>query len=154
MCIRQSQSVSASSWLIPLFPWSPVQGVFLPTPLLWISSLSLVWAIGSNPKCLRLPAAKRIKSKVQFSIQSAIINSNLHSSSWTSLWTKYNSIPPHTPLPFLPCRSLDFHAVVAPCLRNYSQYPVINHHGKEYEKNVYMCITESLCCAVEINTTL
>ena len=25
---------------------------------------------------------------------------------------------------------------------------------KEHEKNVYMCITESLCCAVEINTTL
>ena len=27
---------------------------------------------------------------------------------------------------------------------NYIQYPVINHNGKEYEKNVYTCITESL----------
>ena len=96
---------------------SRVSSHLLPSP--WISTLSLAWAISSpNPKCLRLPAAKRIKSKVQFSIQSAIINSNLRPSSWTSLWTKYNSIPPHTRLPFLPSRSLDFHAVVAPCLRN------------------------------------
>ena len=32
---------------------------------------------------------------------------------------------------------------------NYIQHPVINHNGKEY-----MCITESLCYIVEINTTL
>ena len=38
---------------------------------------------------------------------------------------------------------------------NYVQYPVINHNGKEYKnENVYMCITESLCCTEEINTTL
>ena len=37
---------------------------------------------------------------------------------------------------------------------NYIQYPVINHNGEEYEKNVYMCVTESLCCTAEINTTL
>ena len=37
---------------------------------------------------------------------------------------------------------------------SYSQYPMINHIGKECEKNVYMCVTESLCWAVEINTTL
>ena len=30
------------------------------------------------------------------------------------------------------------------------QYPVVNHNGKEYEKNIYICITESLCCAAEI----
>ena len=34
---------------------------------------------------------------------------------------------------------------------NYIQYPVINHNGKEYEKEY---ITESLCCTEEINTTL
>ena len=38
---------------------------------------------------------------------------------------------------------------------NYIQFPVINHNGKEYEKeNIYVCITESLCCTAEINTTL
>ena len=38
---------------------------------------------------------------------------------------------------------------------NYIQYPVINHNGKEYKKEyTYMCITESLCCTGEINTTL
>ena len=38
---------------------------------------------------------------------------------------------------------------------NYIQYPVINHNGKEYEKEcICICITESLCCIVEINTTL
>ena len=45
---------------------------------------------------------------------------------------------------------------------NYIKYPVINHNGKEYEKeyiyicNIYICvcITESLCSAAEINTTL
>ena len=39
---------------------------------------------------------------------------------------------------------------------NYIQCPVINHNGKEYEKEYirYICITELLCCTVEINTTL
>ena len=40
---------------------------------------------------------------------------------------------------------------------NYIQYPVINHNGKEFGKEciyIYICITESLCCTVEINTTL
>ena len=38
---------------------------------------------------------------------------------------------------------------------NYIQSPGINHNGKEYKKkNVYMCITESLCCTTEISTTL
>ena len=32
---------------------------------------------------------------------------------------------------------------------NSIQYPMINHHGKEYR-----CITESLCWTAEINTTL
>ena len=36
---------------------------------------------------------------------------------------------------------------------NYIQYPMINHNGKEYEKE-YICITESLCYTAEINTTL
>ena len=36
---------------------------------------------------------------------------------------------------------------------NYIQHAVINHNGKEYKKkDVYMCITESLCCTAEINT--
>ena len=29
-----------------------------------------------------------------------------------------------------------------------------NNSGKEYFLNVYMCITESLCCTAEIDTTL
>ena len=37
---------------------------------------------------------------------------------------------------------------------NYIQYPVINHNGKVYFKNVYVCITESLCCTAETGTTL
>ena len=42
---------------------------------------------------------------------------------------------------------------------NYIQYPVINHNGKEYEREceyvcIYVCVTESLCCTAEINTTL
>ena len=38
---------------------------------------------------------------------------------------------------------------------NYIQYPVINHNGKEYEKEcMCICITESLCCTAKINTTL
>ena len=38
--------------------------------------------------------------------------------------------------------------------RNYIQYPVINHNGKEYKKEcicVYIFITESLCYIAEIN---
>ena len=51
--------------------------------------------------------------------------------------------------------------------RNYIQYPVINHNGKEYEKEcmyvcIYTCIytyiciriTELLCCIAVIDTTL
>ena len=40
---------------------------------------------------------------------------------------------------------------------NYIQYLMINHNGEEYEKEyiyVCVCITESLCCTAEINTTL
>ena len=47
---------------------------------------------------------------------------------------------------------------------NYIQYPVINHNEKNMKKNVYIyiyiytyiyiCITESLCCTAETNTTL
>ena len=38
---------------------------------------------------------------------------------------------------------------------NYIQYPMINHNGKEYfKKDIYICITESLCCIAEINTIL
>ena len=38
----------------------------------------------------------------------------------------------------------------------YLQDPIINHNGKKniLKKNVCMCITESLCCIAEINTTL
>ena len=44
---------------------------------------------------------------------------------------------------------------------NYIQYPVINHNGKEYEKeyiyihtHTYICRGESLCCTAEIHTIL
>ena len=44
---------------------------------------------------------------------------------------------------------------------NYTQYPVINHNGKEYEKEcvcvciyIYIYITETLCCTIQINGTL
>ena len=37
---------------------------------------------------------------------------------------------------------------------NYIQHPMINHNGKEYEKEcICICTTESLCCTAEINTT-
>ena len=36
----------------------------------------------------------------------------------------------------------------------YIQYPVINHNGKEYKKEVYTCITQSLSLTAEIGTTL
>ena len=35
----------------------------------------------------------------------------------------------------------------------YSQHPVINHSGREYER-MCICITASLYCTVEINTAL
>ena len=37
---------------------------------------------------------------------------------------------------------------------NYTQYPMTNHDGKNMKKNVYVCISESLCCKAEIHTTL
>ena len=37
---------------------------------------------------------------------------------------------------------------------NYSQYPEINCSGKNIKKNLFLCITESLFCTAEINTTL
>ena len=32
---------------------------------------------------------------------------------------------------------------------NHIQYPIINHNGKDYFKNLYVCIPESLCCKAE-----
>ena len=40
---------------------------------------------------------------------------------------------------------------------NYTEYSVVNHNGKEYEKvykYINVCITGSLYCTEEINTTL
>ena len=37
---------------------------------------------------------------------------------------------------------------------NYPQYPVTMHNGKEQNKNVYLCMTESLCCTAEMGITL
>ena len=37
---------------------------------------------------------------------------------------------------------------------SYIQYPGINHSENNVKKNVYMCITESICCTAEIDTTL
>ena len=36
----------------------------------------------------------------------------------------------------------------------YIQYSVTNHNGKEYEKEYILCVTGSLCCTEDINTTL
>ena len=41
------------------------------------------------------------------------------------------------------------------CLGNYIQSPVMEHDGRYYEKkNVYGCITGSLCYIAEIDRTL
>ena len=37
---------------------------------------------------------------------------------------------------------------------NYIQYPLIIHNGEEFEKNVSICITQSLCPTAEVNPTL
>ena len=37
---------------------------------------------------------------------------------------------------------------------NCIQYPVKASMGKTMKKNVYICIIESLCCTIVINTTL
>lgn len=34
------------------------------------------------------------------------------------------------------------------------QRPGVGHNGNKRKKDVYMCVTESLCCTAEINTTL
>ena len=42
-------------------------------------------------------------------------------------------------------------------IENYTQHTATSHHGKSMKNNVqilYICITESLCCTAEINTTL
>ena len=48
---------------------------------------------------------------------------------------------------------IDKHKVLLYSTGTYTQYPVTNHNGKEYEKE-YIYKTESLCCTAEINTTL
>jgi len=35
---------------------------------------------------------------------------------------------------------------------NYIQYLVTDNKGKEYERNIQLCISESLYCTEEINT--
>ena len=43
------------------------------------------------------------------------------------------------------------HKVHLYSIGNYIQYSVINHNGKEYEKEcIYMCKTESLCYIAEL----
>ena len=38
--------------------------------------------------------------------------------------------------------------------RNYIQYPIISHNGKEYEKECMIYIPESLCYTAETKTIL
>ena len=46
--------------------------------------------------------------------------------------------------------------VLLQSIRKYIKYQVINHMKKNKKKNIYfcMCITESHCCAAELNATL
>jgi len=46
--------------------------------------------------------------------------------------------------------------VLLSSIRKYIKYPVINHMKNNKKKNMYfcMCITESHCCAAELNATL
>ena len=46
--------------------------------------------------------------------------------------------------------------VLLQSIRKYIKYPVINRIKKYKKKNIYfcMCITESHCCAADLNTTL
>ena len=37
---------------------------------------------------------------------------------------------------------------------NHIQYPMINHNEKNIKKNIYIYMTDSLCCTAVINTTL
>ena len=39
-------------------------------------------------------------------------------------------------------------------IRNYIQYSVINHMKKNKKIYIFMCITESHCCAAELSATL
>ena len=62
---------------------------------------------------------------------------------------------------YLPCKLLYIewisNKVLLHSTGHYVQYPVINHNGKEYEKEciyIYICIIESVWCTVEIKTTL
>ena len=46
--------------------------------------------------------------------------------------------------------------VLLKSIRKYIKYPVINHMRKNKKSIIYfcMCITESHCCAADLNTTL
>ena len=83
-------------------------------------------------------------------------------------WTVVYQAPPSTrysrqeywsglPLPSPRCKLLHMkwinNKVLLYSTENNIQYPMINHNGKEYKKNVCV-ITESLCSTAEINTTL
>ena len=45
------------------------------------------------------------------------------------------------------------HKVLLYSTGNCIQHPVTNYNGKEYKKNMYICITEPFCCIAEMNTT-
>ena len=38
--------------------------------------------------------------------------------------------------------------------RDYTHYSVINHNGKDYEKDLYIYKMESICYTIEMNTML
>lgn len=38
--------------------------------------------------------------------------------------------------------------------KNYTQYFTITYKGKKLKKNIYRCVTESLCCTTKTNTIL
>ena len=53
-------------------------------------------------------------------------------------------------------RGMKNNKVLLKSIRKYINCPVINHMKKNKKKNIYfcMCITESHCCAAELNATM
>ena len=105
-------------------PGSSVHGIFQARVLEW-------GAITFSDGCDAATAAKSLQS-------------------CPTLCDPIDSSPPGSPVPgILQARTLEWVAA-----ENYIQYPVINHNEKDTEKRMYICITESVCCTAEINTTL
>ena len=131
--------------------WREQQKAYIQGPFWFMYVANLLSQMSTNLHCLICPTW--CESSMRTEIKTAKISGQLQPKQQVLLYSTGN---------YIQLLLLFSHQVVSDSSKPNglqhtrppnTQHPIINHSGKEYEK-IHMCITETLCCTLEINRTL